>query len=475
MQIPQQQKLAPSRRRSPQSIAIFVALFVLSWGSVEKAECQSVVALYNFNSQNSSQYPQNVALAQGRDAELYGTTLGNGTPSYGSIFKISTSRIFAELFDFNLNNGCCPGQGIILATDGNLYGVVPGGGASNNGLLFKISANGAFTDLHDFTGSTDGEGPFAPPIEASDGNLYGVTLNNSGTGSTVYQYTPSGNLTTIYQFIDAYSGAPLMQAADGFLYGTTGNGGWAHCGTIFKMSTAGVFMRSAPFLCGAGGAAPSNASLLQASDGNFYGVTEAGGIRNGGTIFKMTPGFKLSTLYTFMGKSVGTKDGFTPVAGLIQATDGDLYGATAAGGANGMGTLYRISTSGEYQLLYNFNGAAGKAPQGTLMQHTNGILYGTAQLGGANRLGTVYGLNLGLGPFITFVRSSGAVGQTAQILGQQLSGAASVTFNGVPATFTAISPTYLVATIPAGATSGPVVVTSPTATLTSNVNFNVEQ
>ena len=138
-----------------------------------------------------------------------------------------------------------------------------------------------------------------------------------------------------------------------------------------------------------------------------------------------------------------------------------------------MGTLYRISTSGEYQLLYNFNGAAGKAPQGTLMQHTNGILYGTAQLGGANRLGTVYGLNLGLGPFITFVRSSGAVGQTAQILGQQLSGAASVTFNGVEAAFTVVSDTFIQATVPAGATTGTVSVLTPSGTLNSNPQFVV--
>src|SRR5258708_16463482 len=202
---------------------------------------QTVTPFYNFTNQNGSAYPQNVALAQGRDGELYGTTLGSGT-TYGSIFKVSTSRGFTELLSFNFTNGCCPGQGMTLASDGNFYGVVPGGGVSNNGLLFRISPTGVFADLHDFTGGTDGASPFAPPIQASDGNLYGMTINASGTGSTVYQYTLSGNFNTIYQFNGAYSGAPLMQGVDGFLYGTTSSGGWAPCGSAFKISTAGALL-----------------------------------------------------------------------------------------------------------------------------------------------------------------------------------------------------------------------------------------
>jgi uncharacterized repeat protein (TIGR03803 family) len=343
-------------------------------------------------------------------------------------------------------------------------------------VFFNITPSGTFVAIHDFTGGSDGASPFARPTEASDGNLYGTT-EGDGTGSTVYKYTPSsGTFSTIYQFAGVIVFAPLIQASDGFLYGSTTNGGWAHCGTIFKMSTAGVQLQSAPFLCNAAGSGPGGGPLLQAADGNFYGITESGGFRNGGTIFKMTPDFKISVLYTFMGKSAGTKDGFDPTAGLIQATDGNLYGATAAGGANGMGTMYRISTSGEYQLLYSFNGAAGKSPQGTLLQHTNGKIYGTAQQGGANKLGTVYQVDLGLGPFVTFVRHIGKVGQTAQILGQGLTGTTSVTFNGVPATtFTVPTPTFMLATVPSGATTGPVVVTTPTAALTSNRDFQIVQ
>ena len=168
--------------------------------------------------------------------------------------------------------------------------------------------------------------------------------------------------------------------------------------------------------------------------------------------------------------------GPSPVAGLIEATDGNLYGTTLNGGSAGSGTLFRISFSGAYEMLYSFNGATGIAPGGTLMQDTNGMLYGTAGGGGVHRHGTVYQVNLGLGPFITFVQPTGAVGQTAQILGQGLTGTTSVTFNGIPATsFTVVGPTFLLAVIPTGATTGPVVVTTPTATLTSNHNFQIIQ
>ncbi|HEY6769840.1 MAG TPA: choice-of-anchor tandem repeat GloVer-containing protein [Candidatus Sulfotelmatobacter sp.] len=452
-----------------QSISLFSAFLA----SAIAAQGQTVSALYNFNGQNSSQNPQAVMLAQGRDGELYGTTTGGGVD--GSIFKVSTSRIFASLFVFNGTDGDVPSEGVTLADDGNLYGVAGLGGSGNNGLLFKISPSGAYSVLYEFTGGSDGFSPVAAPIQASDGNLYGTTEFNNAGGATLYEYAPSsGDFSVIYQFSRGSIVAPLIQASDGFLYGTTSNGGWANCGTIFKISTIGKLLQSVPFSCHAAGAYPIFGPLLQASDGNFYGTTDEGGASNKGTIFRTTPDFKVAILYSFLGHTKSAVDGSLPTAGLTQATDGNLYGTTSQGGASGAGTLFRISMAGDYKMLYSFNGSAGTAPEGTLMQHTNGMLYGTAAVGGTNKLGTVYQVNLGLGPFITFVQRTGSVGQTAQILGQKLTGATNVTFNGVPATsFTVASPTFLLATVPSGATSGPVVVTTPGATLTSNVNFNV--
>lgn len=229
-------------------------------------------------------------------------------------------------------------------------------------------------------------------------------------------------------------------------------------------------MQSYSFPCGAGGNEPAG-PLVQASDGNFYGTAALGGTFGNGAIFKATPAFQVSILYNFVG---GTKDGQNPFSGLVQATDGNFYGNTANGGSAKLGTLFQISTNGVYKSLYSFRATGSQRPITGLMQHTNGLLFGTTGGGGANSLGTVFALDMGLGPFVTFVQPTGKVGQTAQILGQGFTGTAGVTFNGFAATSVTVGrSTYLRAVIPSGATTGPVVVTTPNGTLTSNVNFVV--
>ena len=157
----------------------------------------------------------------------------------------------------------------------------------------------------------------------------------------------------------------------------------------------------------------------------------------------------------------------------MQATDGNLYGSTEIGGTFGNGLIFKISTGGSYSLLYSFPGKVGISPEAALLQHTNGVLYGTVQ-GGPHGDGAVYSLNMGLNPFITFVLATGRVGQKAQILGQGLTGATGVSFNGVPASsFSVASDTYMTATVPAGASTGPVVIETPNGSLTSNKNFRI--
>jgi uncharacterized repeat protein (TIGR03803 family) len=212
-------------------------------------------------------------------------------------------------------------------------------------------------------------------------------------------------------------------------------------------------------------------SLVQASDGNFYGTTYYGGNAGGhGTVIKMSQQGKVSVLYSFTGGS----DGATPSGGLMQATDGNLYGTTAAKGDYGYGTIFQISLSGQFQSLYSFNAAIGENPGPPPLQHTNGLFYGSLPFGSTYGFGAIYSLDMGLGPFITFVLPTGKVGKAAEILGQGLTGTTSVTFHGIPATsFSVKSDTYMTAVVPTSATTGPVVVTTPTGTLTSNVNFRV--
>jgi len=448
------------------ALAILVfSCFLL--GSASPA--QTVRDLHSFTSSGNSRYPYLITPAEGRDGELFGTTIGL---NYGSIFRLLTSGKEADLFAFADTDGYNPYGGVTLGTDGNFYGTTAGGGSAGYGVLFKITPGGTYTVLHEFSGGSDGQYPSAAPIEGLDGNFYGTTGSGAGLlGATAYSYTPSGTFTTIYQFQNTTNEygilAPLIQGFGGNLYGT-GYYGTNNCGSIFEITTSGTLLMQYNFDC-TGGSNPS-APLVLAADGNFYGTTYTGSGDVRGSVFKMSPQGTVTTVHIFTTGS----EGQLPVGGLVQATDGNLYGSTKFGGIQDYGTLYQITTRGAYTQLYSFPASIGEYPTGSLLQHTDGLLYGTAEFGGATGYGSVYTLDMGLGPFITFVRSTGGVGQTAQILGQGLTGTTGVTFNGIAATsFSVVSDTFLTAVVPSGATTGAVVVTTPGGTLTSNKNFRI--
>jgi len=157
----------------------------------------------------------------------------------------------------------------------------------------------------------------------------------------------------------------------------------------------------------------------------------------------------------------------------VQATDGSFYGTTSSGGAQGNGTLFSISSTGVFRMLHDLTYTEGELPDAPLLQHTNGLLYGTANQGGPGNYGTFFSLDVGLKPFVKFLPSTTQVGTNVQILGQGFTGTTDVSFNGVPAAFSIVYDTYLVATVPVGATSGYITVTTPTGTLNSDKQFVV--
>jgi uncharacterized repeat protein (TIGR03803 family) len=461
-------------------VSLLLPLFIQA-----PASSQTVSGVFSFSSAYSSANPEYGTPMQGRDGALYGTTTGHGqtVTTDGAVFRIAIPGTFKALHDFSGADGQLPYAGLTLGTDGDYYGTTTNGGSSGLGVLFKLTSGGAYTILHDFAGGSDGATPFAPPILASDGNFYGTTDADSISSGVIYQYQPSsGAFNPIFSFnSDQSQGVgifdPLIQGADGNLYGTAQSGGVSACGTLFELSTSGVLLQLYSFPCGAGGWDPIG-SLMQASDGNIYGVTEVGGITNPqcaegcGTIFKFSGG-TVSVVYSFSGPH---GDGQSPITGLTEGTDGNLYGTTALGGSFKEGSLYQLSLSGQYRLLYSFNSRYGRWPYGSLLQHTNGKFYGTTGSGGAYNEGSLYSLNMGLSPFIALVRYTGNIGRPVQILGQGLKAATAVTVNGVAATsFKIVSDTYMTAVIPAGATTGPVVVTTATGTLTSNQNLRIVQ
>jgi uncharacterized repeat protein (TIGR03803 family) len=210
---------------------------------------------------------------------------------------------------------------LVQGTDGNFYGTTYLGGANDQGTIFKLSASGAFTTLHSFDG-TDGSEPLAGVVQAANGDFYGTTyLGGSKNEGTVFKITPTGTFTTLHSFCSQTG------CADG----------------------------ENPF-----------AVLVLGTDGNLYGTTLGGGGGKGfGTVFKITPSGTLTTLHSFCTQS-SCADGKFPQTGLVQASNGNLYGTTISGGAYGDGTIFGITPSGKVTTLYNVCSQSG-CPDGNYL------------------------------------------------------------------------------------------------------------
>ncbi|MGA8489285.1 MAG: choice-of-anchor tandem repeat GloVer-containing protein [Terriglobales bacterium] len=378
-------------------------------------------------------------LVLGTDGNFYGTTHEGGVGG-GTVFKITPKGAFTLLYQFcslsNCDDGELPSGELVQGIDGRFYGTTEGGGADGNGSVFKITSTGGFTTTHSFCGFSgcgDGAYPYAGLALGNDGNFY-ATNHSSGANDwgTFFQVTPGGTVTTLYNFCiftnctdGGYPGSGLVQGRNGEFYGTTSEGGTAFsqcpngCGTIFKVTTGGALTTLHQFDVKDGYLTLDFASLVQGTDGNFYGTTGNGGSFKKGSIYQITPSGTFNTL-----ESLFSSTGFDPAAGLVQATDGNFYGTTTGGG-------------------------------------------------GHFKSGTVFRLSMGLGALVKTLPAAGKVASTVKILGTNLKGSTAVTFNGKAATFKVVSATEITTKVPAGATTGTVKVTTPSGTLSSNVPFRV--
>jgi uncharacterized repeat protein (TIGR03803 family) len=454
---------------------------------VPPAQAQSLKTMFSFQGKNGGN-PGYYNLVQGTDGNLYGTTEVS-SPGDGTVFKFAYNATKPNtLYEFCTTGTCTHGSkpyaGLTLANNKNFYGTTTLGGSTDNGTVFQITSTGSLKTIYNFGGASTGSLPWAAPIQGKNLLLYGSTsIGGSANDGTLYEMTTAGakpfslSLTGdngIYPF------GKLIQGKDGNYYGTTGEVESGD-GTVFVVKEDGLKILHK--FQGTDGGDPIG-GLVQASNGIFYGTTSTdGGNLKGGTVFSITAAGSFNPLYNFCAKPNCT-DGSTPYAQLIQATDGNLYGTTYYGGpvneycSGGCGTIFKITTAGKLTTLYNFCSqpkcADGYQPEGGLVQATNGTLYGTTYYGGTVGLGTVFSLSLGLAPFVKTIPATGTAGSTAMILGDNLTGATKVTFNGVPAAFSVVSSTEIDATVPTGATTGTVTVDTPTGTLTSNVAFQVE-
>ncbi|MES2661052.1 MAG: choice-of-anchor tandem repeat GloVer-containing protein [Verrucomicrobiota bacterium] len=311
-------------------------------------------------------YPA-AGLVQGSDGDFYGTTTNGGVPGHGTVFKMTPAGVKTTLVEFTgdgaANKGSYPDTGLVPGSDGNFYGTTNAGGPSGFGTVFKLTPAGALTTLVKFTGSRGskkGSHPAGSLLRGHDGNFYGATFRGGKFDKgTVFKLTPSGVMTTLVEFsgkgttgkgINPSGG--LVEDSSGNFYGATSSGGASGKGTIFKLNSSGVVTTLVEF-SGHGktnkGRSPLG-SLVKGIDGNFYGTTYGGGPFGYGTVFKMTPAGKLTTLVTF-----ATSEDGKPNAGLIRDSKGNMYGTT--GGPDG--SIYRLLFPGPPLVSM-----AGVTPQG---------------------------------------------------------------------------------------------------------------
>ena len=334
------------------------------------------------------------------DGALYGTTLRGGAHDAGTVFTITRAGNERVLHNFGGKlDGSEPYAGLV-AIDGTLYGTTSAGGAyANLGTVFSITPSGKERVLHSFGQQRDGARPLAA-LTAFDGVLYGTTASGGAYGDgTVFSITAPGRERVLYSFgassDDGQDPTSSLVVLNNVLYGVTYSGGSSAygdcdeaygCGTVFSVNRSGkegiVYRFLGPFKDD--GAYPYGG--LIALNGVLYGTTTLGGQPDFGTAFAVTTSGAETILHAFIDKDV---DGANPFDALTEA-DGDLYGTTETGGATGYGTVFKLTTSGQEQVIYAFRDRRdGKSPYAPL-SNVDGLLYGTTSAGGKAGAGVIF-------------------------------------------------------------------------------------
>ena len=388
---------------SPSPIICMVVLFCAAVVVAAPAQNISFTTLVDFDLLNGAA-PSH--LIQATDGNFYGTTWASEGGG-GTVFKLTPAGTLTTLYNFcsqpNCTDGSDPGAGLIEATDGDFYGTTGTGGEGAGGTVFKLTPAGTLTTLYSFCyGCPGGANPGAL-VQGTDGNFYGTTSYGVGT---VFKITPGGTLTTLYNFCalpnckdGSQPEAGVMQDTDGNFYGTTEYGGtgtacgYLGCGTVFKITPGGTLTTLYSFCsqpwC-SDGSLPQG-GLVEAADGKLYGTTAFGGVTlaGAGTVFRISPGGMLTTLYRFCSQS-NCPDGGLPYAGLVLASDGNFYGTTAGSAGAYVGTVFGITPTGTLTTLHRFTGPDGSTPFAGLIQATDRFFYGTTYAGGTHGYGTVF-------------------------------------------------------------------------------------
>lgn len=295
-------------------------------------------------------------------------------------------------------------------------------------------------------------------------------------GNSIYRITPAGVYKNLYTMAGGNSlPSPLAFGSDGNLYGTVADAaGFGNVGGIFKITLGGAFTIIHGF---SGTDCCPSSGLILGSDGKPYGMTDAGGAHNQGVLYRVTTAGVLTDLFSNVKNAT---DGYFSYNSLLQATNGNLYGAAQGGGLGNQGGVYELTSAGAFSsFLFDLGTKPnlGDYPSAPLMQRTNGTVFGTTSQGGpSGSEGTFFSLNIGASPFIKLVSPvpAGKEGSQIGILGQGFNSSSVVKFAGVTATTKVLTgTTFILATVPAGALTGKVTVTTGSTTLSTTGNYRV--
>jgi len=301
------------------------------------------------------------------------------------------------------SDGAGPSAPLVQGADGALYGSTVAGGAGGSGTLFRVTPQGQLTTLHEFSvmgeafDNADGARMFAPLAVGDDGNLYGVTQTGGPQGGGVaFRVSPAGNFTVLHDFPFGNAPAGLTKGADGAFYGATFHGGVNGNGSIFKITPAGVLTTlysfgpvicATPTVCSNSDGALPEAPLAAGSDGNFYGSTSIGGANGTGVLFKVTPLGVLTVLHAFdaittdpNGGTTCNSDGYSPGSALVEDAAGSFLGTAYRGGSYGQGTIFRVTSAGAFSVAHTFDGF-GSNPLSGLTRAQDGNFYGIGTVG----------------------------------------------------------------------------------------------
>jgi uncharacterized repeat protein (TIGR03803 family) len=410
------------KRCWPLGLLASVASCVLAFPALSDA---APTVLYTFSAPQSTPATNDDGFAPASklvlaDGYLYGTASHGGTNGAGAIFRLALTGGFSTLYSFAAatnNSGevvydLGPND-LTPGADGNFYGTTRRGGSNFTGTIFVLSPAGSFSTLHTFAAETvnssgratsaDGATPTGALVQGSDGDFYGTTQNGGANGGgAIFKISSGGAFASLYSFSALSAGSvstnaavpnALLLARDGAFYGTTQQGGVGGAGTFFKYAASGGFTQIYSF----NGSSPSNnpitpdVALVQGANGNFYGTSAFGGAQGGGCVFAITNTGGVTLLHSFPQLQAGAG------ATLALGADGNFYGTTAANRLKSEGTFFRMSPTGDAFGAYTFSpldtksaNADGANPSGGLTADSSGNLYGTCEDGGTNGSGLIF-------------------------------------------------------------------------------------